>query len=167
MAHMTLTPVLSSLPEKRKGENSRVLQCCWIFLLLHGLVRSDMSGKQNLNGSQAKVNFIMQHGFKRSYGACRGQSLMLQRNVSLHTCRVFQSFPFQKITRLETAAGEETNWMYYNPFLALLTYSTNFYYIWDSKNSLKLISIYKIGNLWRLQNSAWFLASHPSSSKKA
>ena len=33
--------------------------------------------------------------------ACRGQSLMLQRNVSLHSCRVFQSFPFQKITRLE------------------------------------------------------------------
>lgn len=54
-------------PRRLKRRHSRVLRCCWIFLLLHGLVSSSMSGKQNLRGSQAKFYLITQHGFKRSY----------------------------------------------------------------------------------------------------
>lgn len=76
-------------------------QCCQIILLPHGLDRSSMSGKLKLNGGQAKPAPFMQRAFKRSYWLHAGDSLMLQCYVSLHGCRVFQVFPFQKFTRRE------------------------------------------------------------------
>lgn len=78
MAQVKQTPYLSSLPKiKMENYHSRVPQCCWIFLLPHGLDRSSMSGKLKLNDGQAKPSPFIQHAFKRNSWLHARDSLML------------------------------------------------------------------------------------------
>lgn len=91
-----------SLPSQKKMENhhSRMPNCCQIILSFYILDRCQgwdtMSGKLKLSSGQAKYFPFIQHAFNRSYWLHAGDSLMLQRNVSLCSCRVFQSFPSKK-----------------------------------------------------------------------